>query len=273
MNYRHRDALVHYEVVGQGKPVVILHGLGGRLESMKACMEPAFSTHSTYKRIYVDLPGMGQSTYQANEASSDRILEILTQFVRDVIPERFLVVGLSYGGYLARGILSQLIHQADGIMLLCPVVVPQPEQRILPDAVVRFEDNAFLNQLDEASKSRFCQFAVVADEQTYARHRAAHPKGDQAANDAFLQELKAHYAFSFDVDDQIRRSHFEKPALFLCGHQDDCTGFEDLWALIQDYPRATFSVLDAAGHNLHLEQPELFHALVVNWLTRVEQYS
>ncbi|CAM02087.1 hypothetical protein SACE_2808 [Saccharopolyspora erythraea NRRL 2338] len=35
------------------------------------------------------------------------------------------------------------------------------------------------------------------------------------------------------------------------------------------YPRASFAVLDVAGHNLPIEQPELFGALVLEWLDRV----
>jgi pimeloyl-ACP methyl ester carboxylesterase len=35
------------------------------------------------------------------------------------------------------------------------------------------------------------------------------------------------------------------------------------------YPRATFAVLDVAGHNLQIEQPRLFNALMHEWLDRV----
>lgn len=37
------------------------------------------------------------------------------------------------------------------------------------------------------------------------------------------------------------------------------------------YPRASFAVLDRAGHSLHLEQRGLFEALVGEWLDRVEE--
>lgn len=37
-----------------------------------------------------------------------------------------------------------------------------------------------------------------------------------------------------------------------------------------DYPRVTFAVLDMAGHNLQIEQPDVFNSLVHNWLNRLE---
>jgi pimeloyl-ACP methyl ester carboxylesterase len=49
------------------------------------------------------------------------------------------------------------------------------------------------------------------------------------------------------------------------------TGYADQYALLPHYPRATFAVLDVAGHNLQIEQPVLFDALVNEWLDRVRE--
>lgn len=54
------------------------------------------------------------------------------------------------------------------------------------------------------------------------------------------------------------------------GRQDNVVGYHDAWRLIEDYPRATFAVLDMAGHNLQIEQPDVFNSLVDNWLNRLE---
>ncbi len=48
--------------------------------------------------------------------------------------------------------------------------------------------------------------------------------------------------------------------------------YHDTYALLDSYPRATFAVLDRAGHMLALEQKSLFRALVNEWLDRVEEY-
>lgn len=45
----------------------------------------------------------------------------------------------------------------------------------------------------------------------------------------------------------------------------------DAWSLIEHYPRATFAVLDMAGHNLQIEQSDMFNTLVHNWLERIEK--
>jgi pimeloyl-ACP methyl ester carboxylesterase len=46
-------------------------------------------------------------------------------------------------------------------------------------------------------------------------------------------------------------------------------GYLDQFDLLPHYPRATYAVLDTAGHNLQIEQPQLFNALMGEWLDRV----
>ncbi|MFG3703278.1 alpha/beta fold hydrolase [Micromonospora sp. NPDC047670] len=62
---------------------------------------------------------------------------------------------------------------------------------------------------------------------------------------------------------------FARPTLVLTRRQDHATGYLDQFALLPHFPRATFAVLDVAGHNLQIEQPGLFDALVGEWLDRV----
>ena len=50
---------------------------------------------------------------------------------------------------------------------------------------------------------------------------------------------------------------------------DDSVGYLDQFELLPHYPRASFAVLDVAGHNLQIEQPALFDALMLEWLDRV----
>ena len=60
--------------------------------------------------------------------------------------------------------------------------------------------------------------------------------------------------------------------LFLLGRQDSVVGYRDAWKIIENYPRATFAILDRAGHILQIEQEELFNSLTNDWLDRVESF-
>ena len=94
--------------------------------------------------------------------------------------------------------------------------------------------------------------------------------GFEVADEAFLSRLRTQgYAFSFDVDTDA--ALFDRPTLILVGRQDGIVGYRDAWETLENYPRATFAVLDRAGHNLQIEQEELFNTLVGEWLDRVEE--
>ena len=46
-----------------------------------------------------------------------------------------------------------------------------------------------------------------------------------------------------------------------------------MFDLLDVYPCATYAVLDGAGHGLTLERPDLYEALVADWLNRIGDFS
>lgn len=261
---------IYYETIGAGKPVVMIHGFTPDHRLMSGCMEPVFTKRDGYKRIYVDLPGMGKSDAPASIDSSDRMLEEIIAFIDKVIPnENFLLAGESYGGYLARGIVSRMNKRVDGLLLICPVVIAEGSRRDLPSETIVLQDRKFTDSLSPEVKDNFCGSFVIQNEYTFRRFQNEILSGVEVSNQDFLGHMWEKYAFSFDVDSMGGK--FEKPVLLLTGRQDACVGYRDLWSIIESFPRASFAVLDGAGHNLQIEQPELFSSLVDEWITRTER--
>jgi uncharacterized protein YndB with AHSA1/START domain len=94
--------------------------------------------------------------------------------------------------------------------------------------------------------------------------------GFERANRPFLEKLRQEgYSFSFDPDDLPHT--FESPTLIIAGRQDSGVGYWRAAQLIPAYPRATFAVLDRAGHGLNLEQEAIFNQLSNDWLNRIEE--
>lgn len=268
MYFTYMNMVLHYHSIGSGKPMFILHGLGCDYTMMKSCMEPIME-NTVYQRIYIDLPGMGKSGACKDFASADKIVEVLIAFIDSINKENFLLVGESYGGYLARGILSKKAKQVDGMMLLCPVIMPEPEKRRLPAHCVSFCDEEYLATLTTKDRENFMEYAVIANRETYQRYQNEIMTGIKLANHEFINLLQQNYALSFDVDAYSKAKRFDKPVLILCGRQDCCVGYQDASKIIEEYSRATFVIIDKAGHNLQIEQPELFSVLVKDWLMRV----
>ncbi len=266
-----RNLPVFYESVGSGTPVLILHGYHVDHRLMSGSMEPAFEHLVGFRRIYVDLPGMGRTKSAEWIVNADAMLELLLAFIDRVIPgERFLLAGESYGGYLARGIIHRLGGRVSGLLLLCPAVIPEYDKRSLPEHTVMKRDDALLATLSPEEQKSFAEINVVQTADVWESFRDQILSGIQLADMPFLKWYRENgYAFTFDVD--ALEAPFPGPSLFLFGRQDSVVGYRDAWPLLESYPRASFVVLDRAGHNLQIEQPELFRALLTEWLNRAAE--
>ena len=269
---RLKNISINYEILGEGKPVVILHGYYPDHRLMLGCMEPVFRNLENYKRIYIDLPGMGKSDSAEWIINSDCMLNILTEFIEKIIPdEKFLLIGESYGGYLSRGLIYKMADKIDGVLLICPVIIADPKERNVPEHVVLVKDDNLLSKLTLEEMKDFNSMSVVQNEKNYERYRNEIIAGVQLAQTSFLDRLQQNgYKFSFDVDKESDK--FDKPTLIILGKQDSCVGYKDAWDILENYPRATFALLDKAGHNLQIEQEQLFNSLVNEWLVRVEEF-
>ncbi len=266
-----RGIPVYYEDMGTGRPVLMLHGWPSDHHLMTYDLEHLFAGRPGWRRLYPDLPGMGKTPGADWITSQDDMLAVVLEFLDAVAPgERVVVIGASYGGFLARGVLHERMARMDGLMLLAPSVIPDDGARHLPppQTLVRDADIPAALELDETFWSRI---AVVQTAETLAAFRAAVKPGFAAADVSFLERLEsAGFVFSFAVGELP--APFPAPTLILTGRQDSLVGYQDAWGLVENYPRATFVTLDRAGHGLAAEQKILFQALVGEWLDRVTEY-
>lgn len=260
---------VNYETAGNGRPLLILSGWSMSAASTLDWLEPFFDGRDDVRRIYLDLPGHGLTPGTPWVQGLDDMLQIILDFVDAVIPdERFALAGVSLGAYLARGVLFRRTAVVDGLLMIVPVIKPRDDERALPPPTVLVEDAAAVAQLP--SEMADLLHIVVVRSQGVIDSLLAFPE-TPGGDLAFLEAIRSdpdRYALSFDVD--ALPEPFPRPALIVCGHQDSVTGYRDAWKLLDRYPRATFVVLDRAGHLME-ETELLLHALTQNWLDRIAE--
>jgi len=270
MECKLENITVHYEMMGEGKPIVMLHGGPLDHRHMVMDMEPLFKQRKGWKRIYPDLPGMGKTPGADWITTQDQMLDVVLSFIDKVIPgQHFAVAGTSYGGYLARGVVYRKSTIMNGLLLMIPVIQPDDAKATLPSHVTLVEDSTILSELEPDLAKDFQAFAVVQSRKLLELMKANVYPAVEIADHKFLDKLDDHYGFSFDVDKLPEP--FTAPTLILTGRQDSMAGYHDAWHILENYPRGTFVVLDRAGHGLGIEQENLFRALVSEWLDRVEE--
>ena len=254
--------IIDYEIIGSGRPVLIIHGWGISKITMKAAFEPVFATLENYKRYYIDLPGMGGPEH-GDVKDSDDILEILHGFATDVIGEKFIIAGQSYGGLLTRGFVNKYPELIEKIILLVPCIIPGVRQgRVEPLTVVE-RDDEFLSTLTKEQYDNFTMMNVVLTREVWERYNSSVQPALDIADWDFLNNV-LEGSFSFDPDDLDAPCTL--PALIIAAKQDTEVGYKDQFDLMKIYPNSTYCAIERAGHNLQIEQPELFENTVRSWL-------
>ncbi|GLI78849.1 hypothetical protein PoHVEF18_007171 [Penicillium ochrochloron] len=262
--------------IGEGFPVLIIHGweMDGRVEEID--FEPIFTRTSGLRRIYVDLPGMGK-TPAHDVKNMDDIYHRLVRFIDSRLGQsRFLLIGTSCGGYLARAIAQKYTAQVDGLLLRVPLIEPADSRRDLDAFKPLVANEQLMSSMSAEDKSLLGDVLV----QTPAYVKALKAKYDEAvlpamtaADHQVLDPIRAdpnRYRLSFSLDNE--NAKFFAPALIVCGRQDETVGYRDSLRLLELYPRSTYVVLDRGMHGLPIDETGVFEALVRDWITRVDEW-
>ena len=258
------DIAIFYESYGTGRPIVMLPGRPSDHRVMLRFMEPLFAQRDGWLRLYPDLPGTGRTPGVDRLATHDQMLDAVLAFIDTVIPgQRFVLAGLSYGGYLARGVVYHRAASIDGLLLCALQVKADPAQAHLPLRTTLVEDPRQEAELGPIAGLIVVQTPTVVEA---VRDLLAEV---QLADHPFNERLETASPFSFDVD--RLPAPFGGPTLILTARQDHLCGYRDAWDLLDNYPRATFAVLDRAGHFVNIELDVLCQALMREWLDRVEE--
>ncbi len=259
-------ASINYDIIGEGIPVLLIHGFSLDNNVMKGAYEPIFSKLDGFKRVYVDLPAMGESVEKEGLKGSEDILACLIDFADKVIGnEKFIVIGQSYGGYLAQGIISSIPEKTLGLGLLCPLVIADSERRDLPEHKLMIDDRKYIIYEDKDEFEEYLEFAVVVTQATYNRYKDDILIGLNKATSDILEVIREeNYELSPEPYETI--NNYDKPSLILVSKQDSTVGYKDAMRLDSKFSNLSISMINGAGHALQYEQESIFNELTMNWL-------
>ena len=262
---------MHSVEYGSGTPILIIHGFCVDHRLLLG-LDPALASQGEWKRVYIDLPGMGMSAAGPQIDSADAVAEAVVAFARRTFgAEKFAVLGNSFGGMIARHIAAEFGDQVLGIALLCPVVVAEHGSRTVPSQTVLRKDKLLLESLDAVDRSDYEAMAVVQSSENWALFRDSVLPGLRAFDQAAIERISGRYALSIEPEERVPK--FEGPAVFIMGRQDHVVGFQDQIELSDHYLQSTIAILDRAGHNGHLDQHEITATLLQEWLVRMESWK
>ncbi len=169
---------------------------------------------------------MGKTKGEDWIKGTDDYLKIIIDFAEKIIPnESFIIVGESYGCYLARGLIKKKQNLIDGVLFLVPAILTYEEQRDLPEPIILVKDENLVSKLSPFEREIFEDVATVINKKVVERGKEEGISGIIIADMVFLEKVRENHAFSFNVD--LLNEKFDKPVLFLLGRQDSNVGYRD----------------------------------------------
>jgi esterase len=251
---------LHYESYGDGKPLIILHGLFGSLDNWR-----------TLSRIFArsfQVFALDQRNHGRSPHSDTFNYDVMAEDVRDFILQNGLqtvsLLGHSMGGKTAMQFAVHYPHLVDKLIVV----------DIAPRAYSPGHDDIFaaLLALDPRTlRSRQEANVILAASLPDETLRQFLLKNlEREADGGFkwridLEGLRNNYE---EILKEVKtNSRFDKPTLFIKAGNSGYIQEEDVPDITALFPRAQIVTLPGVGHWLHAEAPQVFSTVVLDFLS------
>lgn len=260
-----------YETHGDGTPLFFLHGLPTDRRSMVPRFEPLFAREGGprgFRRVYLDSPGAGETPASAAITNLDDYVDAIGKFLEEESGgERFALVGTSWGAHIALAYAARHGERLAGLALFVPGHGPA-YQPVKPPKTVLVSEPGLLDGVPKPLADAFSAAATIHTRPVLEAISTTVAPGGRTADHAFLGKvLKERLTYH----ERLKNVSYDGPVLIAAGRQDSICGYADAWPIAEQFPRATFAVLDRAGHAMQFEQNKVLLALVHEWLARVRE--
>lgn len=252
-------------VKGEGFPVVFVHGMGVDHRSL-LLLDDALP--EGMRRIYLDLPGYGRTPALPGLGGLPEYADWLSAAINELVGRgRFALVGNSMGGALAREMIAHMPRRVSGIALIAPVIDPVIAHRHLAEHEVHDPNPDLMHKLPLDQVLDFIRMGVNQSYEAWRRYQMYVLPGIRAFDrDAYM---KLEHRYWLEDDPERVFGTFTGPTTIICGRQDQIVGYEDQEAVLSHYPNARYTVIEEAGHNVHIDRPEQVKALLRDWAAQL----
>jgi len=249
---------LRYDVGGGGPTLVLIHEMGGTLESWDLVV-PLFSAKRRVLRY--DTRGAGLSEKIRGPLSIDTMVDDLIALVDALhISEKVTLAGVAVGGAIAMRAAVRFPQRIAAVVASSPAVGIAPERR--PALLARVETmereglHAVIDTLDLSYPAE-----LRGDAQRFAEFRARWLGGDPVSYGAIYRMLIA-----TDISAELPR--IACPALVIAGALDRTRPPSLVEPVARAIPGARYAVLETA-HYAALQTPELYARTVTAFLDEV----
>lgn len=232
--------IVHYEVLGRGRPLIYLHGWIGSWRYWIPSMQFASTAYRAYA---IDFWGYGDSARHPEYYSLTKQCQLVEEFLNKMGIKKCALIGHGLGASVAALLASRIADQIDRIMAIS---LPHAAEMLSPRLVSEPIDNLVEWLFDHNPN-----------------HQAARSdakKADRRALESVYYQVQ-HLAFDSLI------ANLQVPFLWLNG-KNDMVVIQPQFDPIRDLSENNLYIcFEESGYFPMLDEPSKFNRLLVNFLT------
>jgi 4,5:9,10-diseco-3-hydroxy-5,9,17-trioxoandrosta-1(10),2-diene-4-oate hydrolase len=255
---------------GEGKvPIVLVHGLGGFVESWTENIEALTQKHRV---IAMDLVGFGRSGKPPVAYSIPYLCEFIRDFMATLRIERAVFVGNSMGGAIALQIALTFPEMVDKLVLVASAGLGKEVSinfRIVSLPLigeVLSRPSKFM--ATQTLKSIFLDPSFIDEEWIDLIYDIFSIPGAQEAYLATDRSMFNLWGAKEDFINPIMNNlhKINMPTLIIWGDQDNILPVNHAHIALERLPNAEIYVFDSCGHCPQIERADEFNDLLLNYL-------
>ena len=232
---------INYELEGEGKTIVFVHGLSDSLAYWKVLSE---NLKNDYQTLIYDLRGHGESSDDDRNTTIDLYQEDLYQLLKSLNIENAVFVGLSLGGNVILNLAVNHPEMVNGLVVMSSF--PEHDEKLKNI----FDD--FDNAIDEGFVEFFDTILpyTLPDDILEEHKELLENVKVEAAKTANIEGIKKgiNAGYGFNLSDKL--NEINAPTLVIAGQEDNLTTLDIQRKISDNIQDSELIVLEKTKHNI-----------------------
>lgn len=228
---------IYYEVEGEGKPLILLHGWLASSETMKPLQQHLSRNFKVYN---VDIIGFGKSELPDKPMNTNDFGDFLAKFIEQLNIENPILIGHSHGGRTVINYAGRKLGKINKIVLI-------DSAGIKPKRSINYYIKIYTYKIVKKILKLFPKNLERIREKVLNKFGSA----DYKASPEILRKTMN---IIINEDQKEIMKNINVPTLMIWGNKDTATPLNDAKQMEKLIPNSGIAVLEGTGHFSYLEK-------------------